>query len=47
MFQLAVDFIYCLTLIEVLKQLPLHPGHNTNVNEILNQAFRWFKLYEG
>ncbi len=25
---LAVEFIFCLVLVEVLKQLPFHPGHN-------------------
>jgi len=44
--QLAVDFIYCLVLIEVLKQLPYHPGHDDLVTHIISLAFRHFKYRE-
>ncbi|RWS23768.1 protein furry-like protein, partial [Leptotrombidium deliense] len=44
---LAVEFILCLFLIEVLKQLPLHPGHEDLVNYIENLAFKHFKFREG
>ncbi|XP_067137576.1 protein furry [Centruroides vittatus] len=44
---LAVEFIFCLVLIEVLKQLPVHPGHDDLVNHIENLAFKHFKFREG
>jgi len=44
--QLAVDFIYCLVLIEVLKQLPYHPGHDDLVTHVISLAFRHFKYRE-
>ena len=44
---LAVQFILCLVLIEVLKQLPVHPGHEDLVNYIENIAFKNFKHREG
>ncbi|XP_034942121.1 protein furry isoform X2 [Chelonus insularis] len=44
---LAVEFIFCLMLIEVLRQLPFHPGHEDLVTEIENIAFRHFKYREG
>ena len=44
---LAVQFILCLVLIEVLKQLPVHPGHEDLVNYIENLAFKNFKYREG
>lgn len=44
---LAVDFIYCLVLIEILKQLPYHPGHDDLVAHIISLAFRHFKYREG
>jgi hypothetical protein len=40
---LAVEFIFCLVLIEVLKQLSVHPGHEDLVQHIENLAFRHFK----
>jgi hypothetical protein len=43
---LAVDVIYCLVLIEILKQLPYHPGHDDLVNHVISLAFRHFKYRE-
>ena len=44
---LSVQFILCLVLIEVLKQLSVHPGHEDMVNYIENLAFKNFKYREG
>lgn len=44
---LAVEFIFCLALIEVLKQLPFHPGHEDLVIHIENLCFKHFKYREG
>jgi len=44
---LAVEFIFCLALIEVLKQLPFHPGHEDLVTYIENLCFKHFKYREG
>ena len=41
--QLAVDFLYCLVLIEVLKQLHLHPVPDGQLNHIETLAFKHFK----
>lgn len=43
----AVEFIFCLVLIEVLKQLPFHPGHEDLVKSIENLAFKHFKHRDG
>lgn len=43
----AVEFIFCLALIEILKQLPFHPGHEDLVRSIENLAFKHFKYKEG
>ncbi|XP_068703466.1 protein furry homolog-like isoform X2 [Montipora foliosa] len=40
---LAVDFLFCLVLIEVLKQLPVHPVDDEFIQYILSLAFRHFK----
>ena len=40
---LAVEFIFCLVLIEVLKQLSVHPGHEDLVQYIENIAFKHFR----
>ncbi|XP_033646304.1 protein furry homolog-like isoform X1 [Asterias rubens] len=40
---LAVDFLYCLVLIEVLKQLHLHPVPDIQLNHIETLAFKHFK----
>uniref|UniRef100_A0A4W5PRX3 FRY like transcription coactivator n=1 Tax=Hucho hucho TaxID=62062 RepID=A0A4W5PRX3_9TELE len=37
---LAIDFIFCLVSVEVLKQIPLHPVPDTLVHEVLNLAFK-------
>lgn len=44
---LAVEFLFCLALIEVLKQLPFHPGHEDLVQYIENVAFKRFNYKEG
>ncbi|XP_058793249.1 protein furry isoform X2 [Phymastichus coffea] len=44
---LAVEFIFCLMLIEILRQLPFHPGHEDLVTYIENIAFKHFKYREG
>ena len=43
---LAVEFIFCLVLIEVLKQLPLHPGYEDLTNHIEVLAFKHFRFRE-
>ncbi|RXM97998.1 Protein furry homolog-like [Acipenser ruthenus] len=44
---LAIDFMFCLVLVEVLKQIPLHPVPDALVHEVLNLAFKHFKHKEG
>ncbi|XP_076040545.1 microtubule binding protein furry isoform X4 [Oratosquilla oratoria] len=44
---LAVEFIFSLVLIEVLKQLAVHPGHDDLVRHIEDIAFKHFKYREG
>ncbi|KAM3939588.1 protein furry homolog-like isoform 2-T2 [Leptodactylus fuscus] len=44
---LAVDFIFCLVLVEVLKQIPVHPVPDPLIQEVLNLAFKHFKHKEG
>ncbi|KAM3615784.1 uncharacterized protein V6R79_007759 [Siganus canaliculatus] len=44
---LAIDFIFALVLIEVLKQMPLHPVLDSLVNEVVNLAFKHFRYKEG
>ncbi|XP_061431805.1 protein furry homolog-like [Lethenteron reissneri] len=44
---LAIDFIFCLALIEVLKQIPVHPVPDSMVHEVVNLAFKHFKYREG
>ena len=44
---LAVEFIFCLVVIEVLKQLHIHPGQDDLVQHIENIAFKHFKYREG
>ncbi|XP_033097375.1 protein furry homolog [Anneissia japonica] len=43
---LAVDFLFCLVLIEVLKQLPVHPVPDEMVVHIETLAFKHFKHRE-
>ncbi|XP_055625091.1 protein furry isoform X2 [Toxorhynchites rutilus septentrionalis] len=43
----AVEFIFCLALIEILRQFSFHPGHDDMVKNIENLAFRQFKYKEG
>ncbi|XP_029283852.1 protein furry homolog-like isoform X3 [Cottoperca gobio] len=44
---LAIDFIFCLVSVEVLKQIPLHPVPDVLLHEVLNLAFKHFKHKEG
>lgn len=44
---LAVEFIFCLVLIEILRQLSFHPGHEDLVKYIEDLAFKHFKYREG
>ncbi|XP_036381260.1 protein furry homolog isoform X2 [Megalops cyprinoides] len=44
---LAIDFIFSLVLIEVLKQIPLHPLIDNLIQEVINLAFKHFKYKEG
>ncbi|KAJ8275550.1 hypothetical protein COCON_G00073020 [Conger conger] len=44
---LAIDFMFSLVLIEVLKQIPLHPLLDNLIQEVVNLAFRHFKYREG
>ncbi|XP_052278154.1 protein furry-like isoform X3 [Dreissena polymorpha] len=44
---LAVEFVYCLVLIEVLPKLSYHPGHDDLVGKIISQAFKHFKYKDG
>ncbi|XP_053564441.1 protein furry homolog isoform X4 [Bombina bombina] len=44
---LAIDFIFSLVLIEVLKQIPLHPVIDCLVHEVITLAFKHFKYKEG
>uniref|UniRef100_A0A8C8VNW5 FRY microtubule binding protein n=1 Tax=Pelusios castaneus TaxID=367368 RepID=A0A8C8VNW5_9SAUR len=44
---LAIDFIFSLVLIEVLKQIPLHPVIDSLVHDVINLAFKHFKYKEG
>lgn len=43
---LGVEFIFCLVLIEILKQLHLHPGYDELTSYIENLAFKHFKFRE-
>ncbi|KAG5837521.1 hypothetical protein ANANG_G00240170 [Anguilla anguilla] len=44
---LSIDFIFSLVLIEVLKQIPLHPVLDSLIHEVINLAFKHFKYKEG
>ncbi|PWA22752.1 hypothetical protein CCH79_00002330 [Gambusia affinis] len=44
---LAIDFMFSLVLIEVLKQIPLHPLLDGLIQEVVNLAFKHFKYKEG
>nr|XP_057935004.1 protein furry homolog isoform X2 [Doryrhamphus excisus] len=44
---LAIDFIFSLALIEVLKQMPLHPVLDGLVHEVITVAFKHFRYKEG
>nr|XP_006005371.1 PREDICTED: protein furry homolog isoform X2 [Latimeria chalumnae] len=44
---LAIDFIFSLVLIEVLKQISHHPVPDCLVHEVINLAFKHFKYKEG
>ena len=44
---LAVEFIFCRVLTEVLKKLSFHPGHEDLVTYIENLAIKHFRFKEG
>ncbi|XP_041849768.1 protein furry homolog isoform X2 [Melanotaenia boesemani] len=44
---LAIDFIFSLVLIEVLKQMLLYPALDSLVSEVINLAFKHFRYKEG
>lgn len=44
--ELAVDFLFCLALIELLKQLPFHPGQDDAVNHVITLVFRHLRYRE-
>ncbi|KAK3869521.1 hypothetical protein Pcinc_025161 [Petrolisthes cinctipes] len=44
---LAVEFLFCLVQVEVLRQLSVHPGHDSLVKHIEDIAFKHFKYREG
>nr|AOV18883.1 furry [Lymnaea stagnalis] len=44
---LALEFVYCLVLIEVLSKLSYHPGHEDFVGYLIDQCFRHFKYRDG
>ncbi|XP_076876310.1 protein furry homolog isoform X3 [Brachyhypopomus gauderio] len=44
---LGIDFIFSLVLIEVLKQIPLHPLLDGLIQEVINLAFKHFRYKEG
>ncbi|KAK6976868.1 protein furry, partial [Biomphalaria glabrata] len=44
---LALEFVYCLVLIEVLSKLSYHPGHEDLVGYLIDQCFRHFKYRDG
>ncbi|KAA3681780.1 uncharacterized protein DEA37_0008779 [Paragonimus westermani] len=43
---LAIDVVFCQTLLSILRQLSYHPGHNDKIELILEQSFRRFKCRE-
>lgn len=43
----AIEFIFCLALIEILKQLHFHPGHEDLLKNFENLAFKHFKYRDG
>lgn len=43
----AVEFIFCLALIEILRQLHFHPGHEDILKNFENLAFMHFKYRDG
>ncbi|XP_039601673.1 protein furry homolog isoform X2 [Polypterus senegalus] len=44
---LAIDFIFSLVLIEILKQISLHPVPDSLIHEVIILAFKHFKYKEG
>uniref|UniRef100_UPI00358FEF42 LOW QUALITY PROTEIN: protein furry homolog-like n=1 Tax=Myxine glutinosa TaxID=7769 RepID=UPI00358FEF42 len=44
---LAMDFIMCLVLIDVLKQIPLHPVPDVLLQDVINLSFKHFSPREG
>ncbi len=44
--ELAIEFIFCMVLIEVLSKLTVHPVPESFVHTIEDYAFKHFKLQE-
>ncbi len=44
--ELAIDFIFCMVLIEVLSKLTVHPVPESFIHTIEDYAFKHFKLQE-
>ena len=44
--ELAIEFLFCLVLIEVLTQLSVHPVPESFIHTIEDSAFRHFKMQE-
>lgn len=40
---MAVDFVFCLVLIEILRQLPVHPLPSNQIRDILKHVFANFQ----
>ncbi|CAH8433210.1 unnamed protein product, partial [Dicrocoelium dendriticum] len=43
---LAIDIIFCQVLLSILRQLSYHPGHNEEIELVLEQSFKRFKYRE-
>lgn len=43
----AIEFLFCLALLETLPKLPFHPGHEDLIRRIEQLAFRHFKYRDG
>jgi len=44
--ELAIEFIFCMVLIEVLSKLTVHPVPESFIHTIEDYAFKHFKLQE-
>lgn len=44
---LAIEFMFCLVLTEVLQSLDCHPGHDDLITHLEDIAFKHFKYRDG